>query len=197
MNKLNRISLIATLIVGAGLVGCSTTPRTEAEKMTLVQQSQAALTKMQGEDSSLQSFLANSAGYAVFPEIGKGGLIAGGAYGKGVVYRRGAAVGYADMSQATIGAQIGGQSYTQIVVFQSEEKLQDFMANKLTFTANASAVAVKAGAAAATQFQNGVAVFARSDAGLMGEATVGGQQYRYQAMDAAEMAGHSMPPMQR
>jgi lipid-binding SYLF domain-containing protein len=101
------------------------------------------------------------------------------------------------MTQATIGAQIGGQSYTQIVVFETESKLQDFMANKLTFTANASAVAVKAGAAAATQFQNGVAVFAHSDAGLMGEASVGGQQYRYQPMQDAEMAGHNMAPAPR
>lgn len=162
------------------MTGCHTTPTTEGGRQTLEQDAQAALTRMTTRDPSLRPFLDRAYGYVIFPSIGKGGAIVGGAYGRGVVYQGGRAEGYADVTQASIGLQLGGQSYTQLIAFQDLATFNQFKANTLTFSANASAVAIKAGAGAATQFQNGTAVFTDSETGLMGEASIGGQQLRYQ-----------------
>lgn len=169
------LSTVATLALA-----CSTAPKTDSGRMALEQEASATVTKMTAKDSSLSSFLARYPGYVVFPSIGEGAVIAGGGYGHGVVYQNGQAVGYADMTKASIGASLGGQSYSEVIVFETADRLNQFKTSPVTFTANASAVAVKAGAAAATQFKDGVAVFADSDAGLMAEASVGGQRFTYQ-----------------
>src|SRR3954451_22890437 len=94
-------AVLAVLVLSV-LAGCQTPPKTEAKRESLMDDSQAAVTRFQREDPGLRDFMANSYGHAIFPEVGKGGLVVGGAYGKGVVYQQGNAVGYSDMSQATI-----------------------------------------------------------------------------------------------
>jgi lipid-binding SYLF domain-containing protein len=163
------------------LSACSTAPTSEVKKVALDQESQATINRLSAQDPSLRSFLDKAHGYVVFPSIGKGGIGVGGAYGRGIVYERGAIVGYADVTQATIGLQLGGQSYSQIIAFEDKATFDAFKTGNFAFAANASAVAVKTGAAAATNFQNGTAVFTQSEAGLMGEAAVGGQRFTYQA----------------
>ena len=134
---------------------------------------------MTKEDAGLQSFLDKSYGYVIFPKVGKGGLIAGGAYGRGVVYEQGRMIGYADLTQATVGLQAGGQTYSEVVAFENNEALDRFKQNKLDFSANASAVILKSGAAAAAKYQDGVAVFVMPRAGAMVEASIGGQKFEF------------------
>ncbi|MEX0741603.1 MAG: YSC84-related protein, partial [Phycisphaeraceae bacterium] len=129
---------------------------------------------------TLEATLDAAAGYAVFPTIGKGGAGIGGAYGKGVLYEDGQVVGYCDVSQGTIGFQLGGQAYTQIIAFESDEKVNEFKNGDLTFAAQATAVAIKSGAGANAEYADGVAVFTSDEAGLMYEASVGGQKFSYQ-----------------
>lgn len=176
-------------LAGTGLVvgvGCSTTPRTEAERTSLDQESRAAYARMVEKDPSLRDFIGRSYGYVIFPSVGKGGLGVGGSYGRGIVYEQGRPVGYADMTQGTIGLQIGGQSFSQIIAFQTPNRLNDFRSGNFTFAANASAVAIKAGAASATDFKDGTAVFTDSEAGLMAEAAVGGQRFTFQPLSVGE-----------
>lgn len=187
--RLRSLTLAAALVsVSLVQAGCSTSPRSQAGRLSLEQEAEAAVTKMQATDPSLQTFLTGSYGYVVFPNIGKGGLIVGGSYGRGVVYDRGQMAGYADMTQGTVGAQIGGQSFTQIIVFQDRSSLDRFKSGEFTLNANASAVAIRAGAAGSTDFKDGTAVFTHSDAGLMAEAVVGGQRFTYQQTDAVPAA---------
>jgi lipid-binding SYLF domain-containing protein len=177
---MTTLRISSALAIALALAGCSTAPRSPEGRDALDQTARATLNQLKLEDSSLGIFLSSAYGYAVFPSIGKGGLIAGGSYGKGAVYERGNLVGFADVSQATIGLQAGGQSFSQVIVFQTREKLADFQSGNFTFTGNASAVAVQANAAAGTQFINGVAIFISDAAGLMAEASVGGQRFTYQ-----------------
>ncbi|MEI8195532.1 MAG: YSC84-related protein, partial [Phycisphaerae bacterium] len=121
------------------------------------------------------------AGYAVFPSIGKGAIGIGGAYGKGDLYQNGVVVGYCDMTQASIGFQLGGQAYTEILVFETPAAVERFKNGNFRFDAQATAVALKSGAGANAKFANGVVVFAMDEAGLMYEAAVGGQKFSYQA----------------
>jgi lipid-binding SYLF domain-containing protein len=170
------------------LIGCTTTPPSEAKRETLDDDSHAAINRMMREDAGLKNMVDNAYGYAIFPDVGKGGLIVGGAYGRGEVYERGVMTGYADLRQATVGAQLGGQTFAELIVFQNREALEKFKANQLAFTANASAVAIKKGAAAAARYDNGVAVFTMPNGGLMFEASVGGQQFTYTSKENAGAA---------
>lgn len=159
--------------------GCTTAPATSQERRTLMDESTAALRQMNTDDATLPAFLKSAYGYVIFPNVGKGGFIAGGAYGRGMVYEKGQWVGYADVSQATLGLQAGGQSYSELIVFETQIDFDRFIGGRLAFSANASAVALKSGAARAAKYTDGVAVFVEPIGGLMFEASVGGQQFTF------------------
>jgi lipid-binding SYLF domain-containing protein len=185
--KISNNYTLKAAIATAGLVSllalssCTTAPPTAEGKTDLRHTSADALSQAQQNDPSLQNVIHDSAGYAVFPSVGKGAVGIGGAYGKGDDYEAGAVVGYCDMTQASIGFALGGQDYSEILVFRTPEALARFETGKFTFDAQATAVAIKSGAGANAKFSNGVAVFTMDEAGLMYEASIGGQKFSYQA----------------
>ena len=146
-------------------------------------------------------FFNNSYGYAVFPTIGKGGIGIGGAYGKGRVYTGGKYVGDTSMTQLTVGFQLGGEAYSQIIFFEDKRAFDEFTSGNFEFSATASAVAITAGASAAAttagssagasggkhdattkgSYHKGMAVFTVAKGGLMYEASIGGQKFSYTA----------------
>ena len=157
------------------------TPRpSEAQKDTLEAEAQAAIKRANSIDPGFAAFLDKAYAYVVFPSVGKGGAIVGGAFGRGIVYERGQMIGYAKVEQANIGLQLGGQTYTEIVAFENKAALDRFRSGALKFAANASAVAVKSGAATEAKYQDGIVTFTNPNGGLMFEASVGGQQFGYQ-----------------
>ena len=129
--------------------------------------------------AQLETFAKKGDGFAFFPEIKKGGLIVGGAGGRGVVYEKGQYIGYADLTQVSVGFQAGGQTYSELIVFQDQAAMNRFKQNETNFGANASAVLAENGAAADAQFVDGVAVFIKPITGAMAEASLGGQQITY------------------
>jgi len=144
----------------------------------------ATISQFRVDDPSLSRFFDAAYGYAVFPSIGKGGFIAGGASGEGVVYRGGGSigsnvVGYSKMTQITIGAQIGGQEYSQIMFFQDAGSFARFTNSRTEFAATASAVIVRSGGAATNDYNQGVAIFVKPKSGAMAEAALGGQKFTY------------------
>lgn len=138
-----------------------------------------AIVDFKKADPSLKRFFSSSYAYAVFPTVGKGGFGIGGAYGKGIVYRGGKAVGKTSLTQLTIGFQLGGQAYREIIFFRDKATLQAFQQGSFELSAQASAVAATFGASADADFENGVAVFTLVKGGLMYEASVGGQKFAY------------------
>ena len=130
-------------------------------------------------DSKMNLFFEKAYGYVVFPTVGKGGIIIGGAYGKGEVYKNGRLIGLANLTQLTIGFQLGGQAYSEIIFFKDKKALDQFTSSTFSFDAQVSAVAVTAGASANADYNNGVAVFTRAKGGLMYEASVGGQKFTF------------------
>lgn len=139
-----------------------------------------AILNLKQRDPGVQKFFDNAAGYAVFPNIGKGGFMIGGAYGRGLVIVNEQVDGDSTMTQFTIGAQIGAQKYSLYIFFKDQVALEYFKRENFEFSAQATAVAVTAGAAANTSYDAGVAVFTIADGGLMAEATLGGQQFTYE-----------------
>jgi lipid-binding SYLF domain-containing protein len=169
-----------------GIVGCGgAEPQSPEKKDALRAESDAALTTMRAADPSLEEFLNKAYGYVVFPNVGKGGFIAGGAFGRGEVYRGGRLVGYATIEQATIGLQAGGQNFAEVIAFENEDAFNRFTSNRLELTAQASAVALKSGAAAQAKYTNGVAIFTYIKGGLMAEAAVGGQRFQFKPAERA------------
>jgi lipid-binding SYLF domain-containing protein len=127
-------------------------------------------------------FFDNAAGYVVFPGIGKAGLGIGGAHGNGEVIAKGrGAIGKASMTQVTVGVQIGGQEYSEIIFLEEPVDLERFTSGGLELAAQVSAVAITAGAADGANYKDGVVVFTRTKSGMMAEASVGGQDFSYEA----------------
>lgn len=152
----------------------------------LAVQAQAALKRLQAKDPGLKQLLKDAYAYAVFPSVGKAALVLGGSYGRGVVFEQGEMIGYATIGQFTIGVQIGGDTFTELVVFKDEEALERFKQGKVRFAANASAVLVKAGAAATADYEKGVTVFAYASGGMLLEAAIGGQKFTFRNPDEQE-----------
>ena len=138
-----------------------------------------ALASFKNSDPGLKRFFDAAYGYAIFPSVGKGGIGIGGAYGKGEVYSKGVLVGKTKLTQLTIGFQLGGQKYSEIIFFKDKKALDDFKEGNFELGAQASAVAVTAGASANAGYDNGVAIFTVVKGGLMYEATVGGQKFSF------------------
>jgi len=169
------------LLAGLASFGCaSTAPETRSERDVLVERAELTADRFKRTDPTLaDAFFKNAKGYAVFPTVGKGGLVVGGAYGKGVLFEGGRAVGFCDMTQASVGAQIGGQAYSEIIFFEDEKALRSFKLGTFEFAAQASAVAAAAGAGANAKYDEGVAVFTMGEKGAMLEASIGGQNFDY------------------
>lgn len=147
-------------------------------------------------------FFKNSYGYAVFPTVGKGGLGVGAAHGSGRVYEKGKPVGNATMNQLSVGLQAGGQAFSQIIFFEDQRAFGEFTSGNFEFGANVQAIAItaSAGASAGTtgssagasagksdastvgQFKNGMVIFTVAKGGLMYEATLAGQKFKYKPL---------------
>jgi lipid-binding SYLF domain-containing protein len=147
-------------------------------------------------------YFSKNYGYAVFPTIGKGGIGIGGAHGSGRVYTHDKYVGDTSMTQLTVGLQLGGQAYSQIIFFEDERAFKEFTSGSFEFSAQASAVAITAGASAsagttggtagasggkkdattAGHYHKGMAIFSVAKGGLMYEAALGGQKFSYKAI---------------
>ena len=137
------------------------------------------ITKFKEADPSMKVFFEKAYGYAVFPGIGVGGFIIGGGHGNGWVYEKGIHVGLATVTELTVGAQIGGQSFREIIFFADKSTFDDFKKGNLELNARASAIMVKTGASKDANYNNGVAVFTMPNKGAMVQASVGGQQFQY------------------
>lgn len=138
-----------------------------------------AIAVFEKTDPALTEYFSDAYGYVVFPNVVKGGLGIGGARGNGEVYERGNKIGAATLTQFTIGAQVGGQAYSEVIFFETEAALDNFKESKMEFTAQISAIAATSGASIDAAYKNGVLVFTVGKKGLMAEAAVGGQKFKY------------------
>jgi len=154
------------------------------------------------KSESVQPFFKSAYGYAVFPTVGKGGIGIGGAYGKGQVYQGGKVTGETSLIKATIGFQLGGQAFSEMIFFEDKRAYDDFTSGNFEFDASASAVAITAGAQAkagtegstasasagpatgkqtGSSYRKGMATFVHIKGGLMYEAAIGGQKFSFKA----------------
>jgi len=145
----------------------------------LEKEAKEALSNMLDKSPKLKSFKEKAYGYAVFPKVTKAGLGIGGAAGNGIVYQNNEAIGSSKLKQASIGLQAGGQQYSEVIFFENKKAFDHFINDNLKFDSQASAVAITVGASVDVAYKNAVAVFTHTLGGLMYEASIGGQHFKF------------------
>ena len=167
---------LTTGLMGLSALALVTVPA-RAQKEADVQE---VIQEFQKKDPGMQTWFQDAYGYAVFPNVGKGGLVVGGAHGDGLVYERGKLIGKTSLTAVTFGLQAGGQSFREVIFFKDKTALDDFTRGNFEFQGGLSAVALKEGVSKSLNYNKGVAVVSAVKGGLMAEASVGGQKFKYE-----------------
>jgi lipid-binding SYLF domain-containing protein len=169
-------ALAASVVLAAGW-----DPQEEQKNLAAAEET---IKSFKAAEPGLEVYFKEAYAYAVFPTIGKGGLIFGGSHGTGMVFEGGKVVGNASVSSASVGLQAGVESYSELIFFKDKETFENFKKGNVKLSAQASAVAADKGAAAKASYNEGVAVFVKSKGGLMADASVGGQKFKYEPKPA-------------
>jgi lipid-binding SYLF domain-containing protein len=182
MKKISRVRRVIFVMLLSGLFLPRMVKAQDGSQQKTITESREAKAAFLKTDASMGNLFKNSYGYAILPNVGKGAVGVGGAAGKGAVYEKGKVVGTAQMVQVTVGAQAGGQAYREVVFFENKDAFDRFRDDKIEFSGQASAIAVKSGAAANANYRNGVVVFSQEKGGLMLEASLGGQKFNFKSL---------------
>ena len=179
MKKFNKVNIKTSLL--AVLIIFSTAAMAQVDAWNPKAEEKAAntITTFKEKNEKMNAYFEESYGYVVFPSVGKGGIVVGGAHGRGVVYEQTQSIGAAKMTQVTVGFQWGGQAFSEIIFFKTKAALDSFKSSDFEFSGQVSAVAVTLGASADIAYENGVAVYTLTKGGLMYEASLGGQKFNY------------------
>ncbi len=181
--RATRCALTAALFAAALLpTACNSSspaPSTAGQRLDSSNASSAALAGFE-RDAKAGKFFETAYGWAVFPKITKGAVGLGVASGSGEVYVGGSLIGYAKMTSVTVGAQIGGQTFSEIIFFENRFAFDKFTNNQFTGQASAGAVAGENGGLNMADYSHGVAIFTRNNSGLIVAADVGGQKFEYE-----------------
>lgn len=178
--KKNTLRLLT--ILGLLFLNQSITAQSAQKKEKIIVDAVEAKTAFIEKDGLLKPLFENAFAYVIFPNIGKGGIGVGAAAGNGAVYEHGTLIGMAKVKQVTVGLQLGGQAYREVIFFENEEEFNRFKENRFEFSAQASAVAVTEGASANVKYKNGVMIFTQQKGGLMYEASIGGQKFKFTSL---------------
>lgn len=171
------VILIATISFASSAVGHAA--NTNAPPSELHKDSFEAIKLFKKTDSKMAKLFAEAAGYTIFPGIVKGAAGIGAAHGEGEVYAKGKLIGTATVTQVTLGLQLGGQEYAELIFFENEDTLNQFASGKFALSAQASAVLAAEGSAGSAKYQLGVMVFTIPKGGYMFEASIGGQKFNF------------------
>jgi lipid-binding SYLF domain-containing protein len=161
------------------LVTCFGLSARAGEKKDLDQEVAEAIAQFKKADPGMTKLFDGAAGYALFPKVAKGGLGLGAARGTGQLFAKGEMLGETSLTQVTVGFQAGGQVYSEVIFFETQKSLDDFKSGNFEFSAQVSAVAAAEGVSKNAKYENGVAVFTLAKGGLMYEASVGGQKFKF------------------
>ncbi len=182
--KIFKMTLLSLLFLFLTSLNAGWNASSEAQKAQQraqqINEAQVALAQFKNTNGKLKVFFDEAYGYAIFPNVGKAGILIGGAYGEGVVYQKNQVLGYSSLTQFSLGLQIGGQTYSEIIFFKNKESLDRFTQSNFELGAQVSAVAITSGVSFDADYDNGIAIFTLVKGGLMFEAAVGGQKFNYE-----------------
>ena len=170
------------LILPVLFLGLSTASAKDIDKAELHRKVEQIKKDWQAKDRSFDATLKKAHAYAIFPEVGKGGFIVGASHGAGEVYQGGELIGYSKMTQTTVGAQVGGQTFAEVILFRDQKALDRFKGGRFEGGAAVTAIGGKKGAAKASKYKDGVAIWVLPLKGAMAEASAGGQKFAFESV---------------
>jgi lipid-binding SYLF domain-containing protein len=181
---LSRLAPVTLVALGLGQVACGGSGKdaddpSSKEPVPRVEHVDEAIAAFKAKDPSLETLFTKAAGYVIVPTVGEGAMIVGGARGTGEAFEGGAYVGMVTVTELSVGAQVGGQSFSQLVFFETPAHFKSLKEGTFEFGAEVSAVAATAGAAQTSAFKDGVAAFVLPKKGLMASAAIGGQKLSF------------------
>lgn len=180
-NMSTYLSKAGLFMLFIAITSCGPGKNGSGDVDALIEDSRDARAAMSQADDNVQELFNTSAGYAIFPNVGKGAYIIGGASGNGVVYENGSIVGYANLKQVDVGLQVGGEAYREVLFFKTQEELDDFKDGEYELSGNATAVIIEKGKSKTIKFEDGIAVATMPKAGAMVGVSVAGQRFGYTA----------------
>lgn len=177
--RLNSIYKFLMVLVVLVLASCSSAKKTGDD---LVTDSRQEKDMIERNYPVMADHFDSAVGYVIFPNVGKGAYVIGGASGNGTVYENGNLIGYADLKQIDVGLQIGGKAFVEVLFFENEQALEKFKSGSYELSANASAVILDEGFSRDLEFQDGVAIVTVPKGGAMAGISVGGQRFEFRPL---------------
>jgi len=171
--SLRRIRALSALFLLSSLLAAPVSAKEDAASV---------IRKFKEKDPGFEKVFADAYGYAIFPTVGKGAIGIGAARGKGEVFEQGVLIGKSTLTQLTVGFQLGGQAYSEVILFKDKTALDDFRRGNFEFNAQVSAIALTARASRDIAYNRGVAIVTMGKGGLMYEASVGGQKFSFKPL---------------
>jgi len=168
------------VVAALAMPACASGPRSSSEQVTMMDKAAATLNEMRARDPGINDVLRTAYAYAVFPDVGKAGLIVGGASGHGILYEHGVPTGNVHIQQASVGAQAGAQTFAELIVLRNQDDVYKLKAGNFDLGANVSAVIIQSGAAATTGTARGSTVFVLPRGGAMIDVSVSGQRIKFE-----------------
>ena len=176
---MKNLKIIWVIVIAFVINSTSVLGQSESKKNKIIADCATAKAEFIEKDALMKTLFDKAYGYVIFPNVGKGGFGVGAAAGNGAVYEHKRLAGMAKLSQLSIGFQAGGQAYREVIFFESKKEMEQFKESRFEFSAQVSAVAVSEGASANVKYTDGVMVFTMQKGGLMYEASIGGQKFKF------------------
>ena len=176
---MKKLNIIWVMVMAFVINITSIFGQSESKKNKIIADSNAAKAEFIEKDPLMKGLFEKAHGFVIFPNVGKGGFGIGAAAGNGAVYEHNKLIGMAKLSQLSIGFQAGAQAYREVIFFESKREMERFKDSRFEFSAQVSAVATTEGASANVKYTNGVLVFTMQKGGLMYEASIGGQKFKF------------------
>jgi lipid-binding SYLF domain-containing protein len=114
---------LTSMLLLVGLIGCSTT---QSQRSDIDSRAKVALENLYRQTPAARTLAQNSAGVLVFPDVTQAGLMVGGQYGTGVLFKGGKPVGHYNIAGGSLGLQAGAQTFSQAYFFTTPAALKTF-----------------------------------------------------------------------
>ena len=178
MKNTIKLVLVASLIF---ILNTTVDAQSKAKVRSIIKDCEKAKTEFLKADFKMGEHFENAYAYVIIPNVGKGGIGIGGAAGTGVLYKNGNRIGIIKLTQVSIGFQFGGQAYREIIFIENKDNFNKIKNGKIKVAAQVSAVAATEGASANAKYDEGIMIFTMQKGGLMYEAAVGGQVFKFKS----------------
>jgi lipid-binding SYLF domain-containing protein len=176
-NLLIGVLALAVFGSGPGFAQDKQQQNVEKQKADMRARADEALQKLFKEVEGSKQLYDKAAGSAVI-SVTKAGFFVSGSGGSGVAVDKATKQNtYMKMGSAGAGLSFGAEKFDMVFLFQTKDRLNEFISGGWDSAAAAKATAGKDSAGVASDFFDGQIIYTLSDKGLMASADVSGTKF--------------------